>query len=61
MALCMTDADKFAFIEMLRAHPWIWDCNMEDYKNRNRARDSYISIARDMRNGMTGELVGKLS
>ena len=33
----------------------------EDYHNRNRARESYNSITREMGNNMKGELVIKLS
>lgn len=40
----LVNEDKFAFIEMLVFHLWIWDSSIKDYHNRNGAPKSYISI-----------------
>ena len=58
----MSYEDKFVFIEMLQSIPLPGDFFMEDCHNRDRPRDSHISLtAREMDNGMTDELVYKPS
>ena len=39
-------------IEKPQSHLWIWNSSMEGYDTRNAARESYISITRDVGNGM---------
>ena len=54
-------SDKFACMERLQYILWICDSSREDYHSRNRARQSYISVTREMGNGVKGELVYKFS
>ena len=44
MALSLPDEGKFAFIEILLFHPWIWDSSMDNYQSRNRACKSCVHI-----------------
>ena len=40
---------------------WTWDSSVEDYRGRNTAHESHISVACETGNGRTGKLVYKLS
>ena len=58
-SLSQSDDDKSAFLD--DSHTMGLGLVYEDYHNRNRARESYNSITREMGSDMKGELVIKLS
>lgn len=60
-ALSLSDESKLVIIEMPPSHPRVWDFSMEHDHNGNSVRRSYISIARELGGGITGEPVNKFS
>ena len=51
------DAETSKLIQMVQDHSFIWDLRVVDCFNQDKVRGSYLGIAGQMGNGMTGELL----